>query len=63
MTPETCLPTTAWFLVGEDGKPMGQVFRKELPQVGWRVDGAVVVRFDELRPTCSMRRFRVVVRT
>ena len=62
MTSETCLPTTAWFLVDGDGRPLGQVFRAELPEVGARVDAGVVVAFEELRPTCSMRRFRVVVK-
>ena len=64
----TCLPTTAWFLLDGDGQALGQVYRREIPRVGMRIEGgqrfeaAEVVEFAELRATCSMRRFRVVVR-
>ena len=67
----TCLPLTLWFLYTEGGEPLGQVYRsgeEAVPSVGARLDdGALwksveVVEFSELRATCSMRRFRVVVR-
>lgn len=70
MTSETptCLPTTAWFLFDEGGQALGQVYRPTMPKVGARIERgqrfqtAEVVEFTELRPTCAMRRFRVVVR-
>ena len=62
MTSETCLPTTAWFLYDEDGAPLGQVHRRKMPEVGVRIEAGEVVGVEELRPTCAMRRFRVVVR-
>lgn len=67
----TCLPVTLWFLYSEGGEPLGQVYRSgegAVPSVGARLDdgarwkNAAVVEFSELRATCSMRRFRVVVR-
>lgn len=58
----TCLPTTAWFLYDENGRPLGQTYRSGAPEVGVQIDEGVVVEFDELRPTCANRRFRVVVR-
>ena len=67
----TCLPTAQWFLYSEAGEPLGSVYRSgdgTVPAVGAIVDDAArtgrveVLGFDELRPTCSMRRFRVVVR-
>ena len=63
-----CLPTTAWFLFDEDGQALGQVYRPAVPRVGVRIEGgqrfeaAEVVELTELRATCAMRRFRVVVR-
>ena len=64
-----------WFHVrdvyAEDGEPLGQVYRSgegAVPSVGARLDddarwkSAEVVEFSELRATCSMRRFRVVLR-
>ena len=62
MTSETCLPTTAWFLYDESGAPLGQVHRRQIPEVGVRIEAGEVTAFEELRPTCAMRRFRVVVR-
>ena len=62
MTSETCLPTTAWFLYDESGAPLGQVHCREMPEVGVRIEAGEVVGVEELRPTCAMRRFRVVVR-
>ena len=62
------MPTAAWFLFDEDGQALGQVYRPAVPRVGVRIDGgqgfeaAEVVEFTELRATCAMRRFRVVVR-
>lgn len=47
---------------------MGSVYRKSLPEVGYHIEeredfeAATVVSFTELRATCAMRRFRVVVR-
>ena len=63
MTSETCLPTTAWFLYDESGAPLGQVHRSQPPDVGVRTEAGEVTAFEELRPTCSMRRYRVVIRT
>ena len=65
---ETCLPTTTWYLFSEEDEPLGQVFRAGVPEVGAQIEGgqrfesAQVVSFTELRATCAMRRFRVVVR-
>ncbi len=69
---ETCLPSATWFLFAEeDAKPLGQIFRSgdsAVPTVGEQVtlrgdaQNAVVVDFTELRATCAIRRFRVVVR-
>ena len=64
---EPCLPTTLWFLASEAGKPMGQTYGPP-PRMGHRMErpdevrGWTVASFEELRPTCAMRRFRVVVR-
>jgi hypothetical protein len=64
----TCLPTSAWFLFDENAQPLGQLYRPALPKAGLRVEGSdrfetgVVIDVTELRATCSMRRFRVVVR-
>ena len=68
MTSQTCLPTSAWFLVSQDGRPMGQINRPSLPEAGARFEGrsgfeeAEIVEVVELRPTCSMRRFRVIIK-
>ena len=66
---ETCLPTTQWFLYSEaDDAPLGSIHRKSLPEVGARIEerpgipDVEVVSFTELRATCAMRRFKVVVR-
>ncbi len=66
---DTCLPTTQWFLYSEaEDKPLGSIYRKSLPEVGARIEegqgvqAAEVVSFTELRATCAMRRFKVVVR-
>lgn len=67
----TCLPVAVWFLFDQEGRPLGQVYRgrdKAVPREGevledggaWR--RAQVTAFQELRATCAMRRFRVVVR-
>ena len=66
--PETCLPTTTWFLYSEDDQPMGSIYRKYLPEAGVQIDeregfaAAQVVSFTELRATCAVRRFKVLVR-
>ena len=61
----------AWFLFSEADEPLGPVFRgpdEAVPAVGKRLpDGdkwvvAEVVSFEELRASCAVRRFRVVVR-
>ncbi len=68
MTSQTCLPTFAWFLMSQDGRPMGQINRPSLPEAGARFEGqggfeeAEVVEAAELRPSCSMRRFRVIIK-
>ena len=66
----TCLPMAVWFLVTEQGEPMGQVYRSgedSLPAAAAaRIDrdgtALEVVGFTELQATCAMRRFRMVVR-
>ena len=64
--PETCLPTTMWYLYSED-VPLGSIYRSAHPEIGATIeDGpefktARVVSFTELRATCANRRFRVVV--
>lgn len=61
----------AWFVKSEDGEPLGQLYRGNdaaVPDTGavleaearWR--SAEIVSFKELGPTCSIRRFAVVVR-
>jgi|TARA_B110000196_G_scaffold10536_1_gene8775 hypothetical protein len=66
---ETCLPTTQWFLYSEaEEEPLGRIYQKSLPEVGGRIEegqgfqAAEIVSFDELRATCAMRRFKVVLR-
>ena len=66
---ETCLPTTTWFLYSEaEDKPLGSIYRKGLPEASANIEerpgipAAEVVSFTELRATCAMRRFKVVVR-
>ena len=67
-SPETCLPTTRWYLYSENDEPLGSVYRSALPEAGARIEdrpeftAAQVVSFTELRATCAMRRFKVVVR-
>ena len=62
-----CLPTTRWFMASESGKPLGQTHGPE-PSAGGIVAGPgelagwVIVSVTELRATCAVRRFRVVVR-
>ncbi len=66
--PETCLPTTIWYLFSEEDEPLGQMYRAGVPEVDAQIEGgqrfvtAQVVSFTELRATCAVRRFRVVVR-
>ena len=49
-------------------KPLGSIYRSSLPEVGAQIEerpgsaAVQVVSFTELRATCAMRRFRVVVR-
>jgi hypothetical protein len=68
MTDATCLPTTTWFLYSEDDVPLGRIYRSNDPQVEAQIEdgpgfaSAEVVSFTELRATCAMRRFKVVVR-
>ena len=68
MSDATCLPTTTWFLYSEDDVPLGRVYRSSDPQTEAQIEdspgfaSAEVVSFTELRATCSMRRFKVVVR-
>jgi hypothetical protein len=61
----------SWFVKSEAGEPLGQISRGEeaaVPSPGsvltaeakWR--SAEVVSFRELGPTCSIRRYAVVVR-
>ena len=69
--PDNCLPATTWFLYTEADEPLGRVYRsgdEMLPRPGERLEDAErwgmaeVIAFEELRPTCAMRRFKVVVR-
>ena len=68
MSDATCLPTTTWFLYSEDDVPLGRVYRRSAPQAEAQIEdrpgfaSAEVVSFTELRATCAMRRFKVVVR-
>lgn len=68
MSASTCLPTTTWFLYSEEDVPVGRIYRSGSPQVdvqiqeGLGLATAQVVSFTELRATCAMRRFKVVVR-
>lgn len=68
MTSQTCLPTFTWFLLDEDSRPVGQIRRSELPESGMnfeeegKFEDAEIVEVVELRPSCSMRRFRVIIR-
>jgi hypothetical protein len=63
----TCLPTTIWYLFGPEAEPLGQIYRTGFPEDGLQIEGGQrfeigeVVSFTELRATCSMRRFRVIV--
>ncbi len=62
MTTNTCLPTTAWFLYDESGSPLGQVHHSQPPEIGVRIEEGEVTAVEEMRPTCSMRRYRVTVK-
>ena len=62
MTADTCLPTTAWFLHDESGAPLGQVHHSQPPEIGARIEQGEVTAVEEMRPTCSMRRYRVTLR-
>lgn len=66
---ETCLPTTTWFLYSEfEEEPLGRIYRKGAPEVGGQIEegqgnqGGEIVSFEELRATCAMRRFKVILR-
>ena len=63
--------STAWFLYSENKEPLGQIHRwgkEAVPVIGARLsngpgwNSAEVVGFTELRPSCAMRRFHVVIR-
>ena len=68
MSDATCLPTTTWFLYSEDDVPLGRVYMRSAPQAESQIEdrqgfaSAEVGSFTELRATCAMRRFKVVVR-
>ena len=68
MSDATCLPTTTWCLYSEDDVQLGRVYRSSDPQAEVQIEdgtgfaSAEVVSFTELRATCAMRRFKVVVR-
>lgn len=62
---------SSWFVYSQEGEPLGQVQRRTndaFPEAGARFRiGAEerqveVVEFAELRQSCGLRRFRVVVR-
>ena len=63
--------SAAWFLVSEDGGPLGQIYCRDgriEPTVGETLENgqkwtrAEVLSFEELRASCGMRRFKIVVR-
>ena len=63
--------SASWFLVSEEGAPLGQIYCKDgriEPTVGETLENgqkwtrAEVLSFEELRASCGMRRFRLVVR-
>jgi hypothetical protein len=65
--PDTCLPTTRWFLYSEMDVPLGRAYRREVPEVEAKIEygpdfASAQVISTELRATCAMRRFKVVVR-
>ena len=69
--PDNCLPVAIWFLHTDADEPRGRLYRsgeEMLPSTGVLLEDAErwgkaeVVAFEELRPTCAMRRFKVVVR-
>ena len=64
------MTTAAWFLIAEDGQPMGMWFQERAdptPIVGERLQGeegwqaGEVLEFRELTRACAMRRYRVVI--
>ena len=65
--PDTCLPTTTRYLFSEENELLSPTYRRGDPEVGVQIDGsrrfetARVLSFSELRATCAMRRFRMVV--
>ena len=67
-TEETCLPTTTWFLYSEaEEEPLGRIYWKGILEAGMqRGEGqgnqaGEMVSFEELRATCTMRRFKVIL--
>ena len=69
-TSETCLPTTAWFLYSEvEDESLGRVYRRDEPEVGGQIEAGQgnqageIISFEELRATCAMRRFKVILRS
>ncbi|MYB49957.1 MAG: hypothetical protein F4X72_11955 [Dehalococcoidia bacterium] len=63
--------SASWFLVSEGGAPLGQIYCKDgriEPTVGETLENgqkwtrAEVLSFEELRASCGMRRFRIVIR-
>ncbi len=63
--------SAAWFLVSEESAPLGQIYPTDgriEPSIGETLESggtwrrAEVLRFEELRASCGMRRFRIVVR-
>ena len=67
----TARPAAVWFLYSEADEPLGQLYRDSggaVPAAGTPLsDGAKweraeVVSFLELRSTCEIRRFRVIIR-
>lgn len=65
----TCLPVAVWFLYSETEEPLGQTYRRgedAVPAAGVPLEHAghrfEVVSHAELRASCAMRRFKVIVR-
>ena len=63
--------SAVWFLVSEEGAPLGQIYCTDgriEPSIGETLEKgrtwkrAEVLSFEELRASCGMRRFRIVVR-
>ena len=69
MTAEETTSVAVWFLVSEEGEPLGRIHRQgeeAIPTLGTRLmngakwKSAEVIEFTELTATCAVRRFQSV---